>query len=211
MYWAFNPPATIENMLFSVIRESTAPAPHLVLLHGLGADEHDLLGLAPYLDSRFKIESVRAPKRSPWGGYSWFDIDFREEGIVVAEEDVRASLGQLIEFLASKKEPVWLAGFSQGAMMSLGVLLERPDLVRGVVAMSGRLLPFFRPSEGPKPPVLATHGTYDPVVPVEDGRQAAAALKELGVEVDYREYPMQHEIDGDCLSDIDSWLKNRLD
>jgi len=197
-------------MLFSVANGVSSSGPRLVLLHGFGADENDLIGLAPYLDPRFRIESVRAPLRSPMGGYAWFNIEFREEGLEVDPMEVRSNFDKyLIEFLEAKEEPVFLAGFSQGAMMALGVLLERPDLVRGVVAMSGRLLPIFEPTDGPKTPVLITHGTYDPVVPVEDGRSAATALTQTGLDVEYREYPMQHEINLECLRDIDAWLRQK--
>lgn len=200
-------------MLFSIVRESSCPGPDvrtLVLLHGLGANEYDLMGLADYLDPRFRIESVRAPLMSPWGGYSWFDIDFSEKGIEIDGAGARSSFGLLVDFLAERQGPVILAGFSQGAMMTLSVVMERPDLIQGAIAMSGGLLPGFAFTPGRRPPVLMTHGVADPVVPVSEGQRAAESLTALGISVDFRQYAMGHEINGDCLDDLSSWLSGQL-
>jgi phospholipase/carboxylesterase len=201
-------------MLFSIVRESSDPGPSvttLVLLHGLGANEYDLMSFANYLDPRFRIESVRAPLMSPWGGYSWFDIDFSEAGIAIDGAGARASFGLLTGFLAERQNgPLILAGFSQGAMMTLSVVMERPDLIQGAIGMSGGLLPGFDFTPGPRPPILLTHGVADPVVPISEGRGAAESLAASGVPVDFRQYAMGHEINGDCLEDLASWLSERL-
>jgi len=197
-------------MLTSIVREPVSghpgPAPTLVLLHGLGADEHDLMGVAPHLDERLRVVSVRAPLTSPWGGFSWFDIDFNEKGMAIDQDDIRRSFEALVEFLGTQPAPVWLGGFSQGAMMTLGVVLERPDLIKGALALSGALLPIFVPVDGALPPVFVAHGTYDPIVPVAEGRRAAVVLENMKVPTEFHEYPMEHEISVECLDALNVWL-----
>jgi len=183
----------------------------LILLHGLGADEHDLMGLAPYMDPKLEIICLRAPLESPWGGYSWFGIDFDERGIIVDQAEARESLRQLVEFLETVDiGPRILGGFSQGAMMSLGVLAERPDLIQGVLAMSGAWLPEWKPVLATDVPVLMTHGTADQVVDFQRGQDAARVLSELGHQVEFHAYPMGHEIDGACLEEVCGWLDRQL-
>ncbi|HEX8191129.1 MAG TPA: alpha/beta fold hydrolase, partial [Pyrinomonadaceae bacterium] len=201
----------------------TAPAPLLLLLHGVGSNEEDLFGLAPYLDERFLVVSARAPFALEYGGYGWFRIDFTPRGMEADVGQAKKSLGMLpgfidglVETYGADARRVYLAGFSQGAMMSLALLLTRPEKVAGVVAMSGRLPAqvFERepdPSALAGKPVLITHGLYDQVLPVESGRAARDYLGALPVELTYREYPMGHEVSAESLSDVTAWLTAALD
>jgi phospholipase/carboxylesterase len=107
-------------------------------------------------------------------------------------------------------------GFSQGAMMSLALTLTRPEKVAGVAAMSGRLPKQLLELEPDREalagkPILVTHGLYDPVLPVEQGRAARDYLATLPVELTYREYPMGHEVSMESLRDVAAWLKESLD
>jgi phospholipase/carboxylesterase len=126
-------------------RAPSAAPPLLVVLHGIGADEHDLLPLAGVLDPRFRVVSLRAPHRYAIG-YAWFEIVFLAGGRVRPHlEQAAHSLARLRAWLAAAPARLgtdprrtYLLGFSQGAMMSLGVLRTRPELLAGVVALSGR-------------------------------------------------------------------------
>ncbi len=197
--------------------------PLLLLLHGVGSNEEDLFGLTSYLDGRFLVLSARAPFVLGPGSYGWFNIEFTPRGLVADIEQAKQSLKLLPAFIEEAVDAygadarrVYLGGFSQGAMMSLALLLTRPEMVAGVAAMSGRL-----PSqvlEGtPDPealkgtPVLITHGTYDPVLPVENGRAAREFLERLPVELTYREYPMGHEVSMESLRDVNAWFGKSLD
>lgn len=210
-----------------LVRESDGagrtPPPLLLLLHGVGSNEHDLFALAPYLDARFLIVSARAPVALDYGGYGWFRIDFTPQGMVADVEQARESLrllpgfvDELVETYGADAGRVYLLGFSQGAMMSLALTLTRPEMVAGLVAMSGRLprqaLEVEPDREALKgKPVLVTHGLYDPVLPVENGRDIRDHLAALPVELTYREYPMQHEVSPESLRDVAGWLTERLD
>jgi phospholipase/carboxylesterase len=111
---------------------------------------------------------------------------------------------------------LYLMGFSQGAMMSFSVGLRWPDKVAGIVAMSGRLpeqvlAEISQPETLRGMPVFVAHGVYDPVIPVQYGRECRAALEKLPVTLTYREYAMAHEVSPESLSDIAAWLQAVLD
>lgn len=204
--------------LHAVAREPLAPSsnpPVLVLLHGLGADEMDLIGLAAELDPRLYVVSIRAPYETGYGGCAWFGIEFLPDGSRLIDQDQAASsLDQLIDELeaisaALAPSRLILGGFSQGAMMAAGVVLRRADLLDAAWLMSGRLIPSFDDGTSPAKvlPILEQHGLYDDVLPATDGRQLAALLKAKGHEVTFTEYPMAHQISFESLADANEWLQ----
>jgi phospholipase/carboxylesterase len=197
--------------------------PLLLLLHGIGSNEHDLYGLAPFLDQRFLIISVRAPNTLGPGSYAWFDADFTPRGPVINPEQAEASRKTLITLLheattayGADPERVYLMGFSQGAIMSASVALTQPELVAGAVLMSGRILPEILPliasnEELTGLPFLVVHGTADMVLPISHGRASREFLSSLPVELTYHEYPMGHEVSQESLADVTTWLTEQLD
>ncbi|HMA33496.1 MAG TPA: alpha/beta fold hydrolase, partial [Chloroflexia bacterium] len=156
--------------------------PLLLLLHGVGSNEHDLISLAPALDPRFHVVSLRAPHTLEPGSYAWFHVVFTPEGPQHNSAEAEASRELLIDTIpalvaatATDPQRVYLLGFSQGAIMSLSLALTEPNLIAGVVAMSGRTLPEVRDRLGRAPdlqglPVLVVHGTQDTVLPIHHGR-----------------------------------------
>jgi phospholipase/carboxylesterase len=218
---------TKDLSLTHLVREPSArtageTTPLLVLLHGVGSNEADLFGLAPYLDGRLLVASARAPVVMGYGAYGWFNIEFTPAGLVADVAQARESLRRLAVFVdelidAYSVDPrrVYLLGFSQGAMMSLSLTLSHPEKVAGVVAMSGRLpaesLADLRDADALAGlPVLVTHGTFDQVLPVENGRATRDALSKLPVALTYREYPMAHEVSQESLRDVAAWLTRTL-
>jgi len=202
-------------------------APVLVMLHGIGSHEGDLLQLAPYLDPRLAVISLRAPL--PWGagGFAWFEMAWTPEGLVGDPEQARRSLQLLSRFLEQalpqgiadiSLDPaqVYLLGFSQGAIMSLYLALAQPEKLAGVVAMSGRLPPEVL-AEAAEPErmkhlaILAVHGTADTILPVAFGRQIRDYFTLLPLNFTYREYEMGHEVSPESLRDIQAWLQSQLD
>jgi phospholipase/carboxylesterase len=203
-------------------RAASDRPPLAILLHGLGADEHDLFGLAPWLDPRLVVVSARAPRETHPMGHSWFDIDWSEYPPRIDVAHVVESRDAVLAFAAwaaaefgADPSRTWLVGFSQGASMAAACALHRPDLLRGIVAHSGRLPRRALPGQPPAGvagfPVLWQHGSADPVVPVEFGHEARDLLGELGLDVDYCEYPIGHEISPQGLTDMSRWLSARID
>lgn len=200
-----------------------SPPPLLILLHGVGSNEADLFSLAPYLDRRFLVVSARAPVVLGPGSYGWFNIEFTPAGLVADIAQAKQSLALLPGFIAellrsygADSKRVYLAGFSQGAMMSLALALTRPEMLAGVVAMSGRFPARALEGEPDREalaglPFLVTHGLYDPVLPIEEGRDVRKHLEALPVALTYREYPMAHEVSLESLRDVSAWLSAALD
>jgi phospholipase/carboxylesterase len=194
------------------------PHPTLILLHGRGTDENDLLGLASSFDPRLLIISIRAPYRFPYGGYTWFELD--EQGGVNTDQLIEGcdALIRCLDDIQKKhsvdSKRVFLFGFSMGAMMSLAVSLSQPIRFKGIVAHSG-LLPQsdmlkYRWNDLNGISFLIAHGTHDPIVPVELGREAYHRLMDAKADVSYREYPIQHTISEESLNDAAIWLQQKM-
>ena len=204
-------------------RSPSASPPLLVLLHGIGADEEDLLPLAPLLDPRFLVISARAPHPEP-PGHRWYAIDWRASPPRADPAEIVASrelLGRFVEEAVAehRADPsrVFLLGFSQGAIMALALLLARPDLVRGVVAHSGRLARLAGSDATAAAlsgaAVLLLHGEEDPVVPAAEGRKAYQVLASLlGARASWVAFPgLGHAISEQSLGEAARWLTARLD
>lgn len=203
--------------LAPAVRGADGKSPGLLMLHGRGADEHDLLGLAGALDPRLLVVSARAPR--PLGpGHHWYELG--EVGRPEPETFGR-SLALLHEFIPEVVagydiDPgrLFLLGFSQGAMMSGAVALTRPDLAAGAVLLSGYLplhagLP-IQEEQLAGYPFFVAHGSYDPVIPVAFGREARDYLTRVGADLTYREYPTDHRIVEPELAEIAAWLTARM-
>ena len=211
--------ASLLHKVIEPRRRGTPLAPALILLHGRGADEEDLLGLAEYLDERFFIICPRAPFAFKMGGgYTWYDL---EEIGKPDPEMFRASYEKVVHFTNEVRagypvdpENVFIGGFSMGTVMSYALALTHPSLVRGVVANSGYIPEetdlTFSWSEMKSKPVLVTHGTYDPVIPVSFGHRAKDLLSKAGAALTYREYDMGHQIGEESLNDMMQWLSGQL-
>jgi phospholipase/carboxylesterase len=226
----------MPSSLVHLVREPRAtatpstPPPTLLLLHGVGSNEHDLFGLAPELDPRFRIVSARAPIELGPGAFGWYEVQFTPNGIVWEPEQAQRSLTRLTEFvegLAAEHRPaglrggpdgrpkLFLLGFSQGAIMTLALALTRPELVAGAVALSGRfLVDELRDPAAPERlrgrPILVQHGLYDEVLPIEHGRATRDALAKLPVDLTYQEYPIGHQVSAESLAAVSRWLDERL-
>jgi phospholipase/carboxylesterase len=189
------------------------------MLHGRGADEHDLLGLADYLDDKAFIISVRAPYNFPYsGGFTWYDMleNGSPEPTMFAE-----SFGKLNTFVddCKMKYPVdpskiFLLGFSMGTIMSYALALTRPNEFAGVIANSG-----YIPEDAPlnfqwdgikNTSFFVAHGIQDPIIPVSMARRARFLLEQANAPLVYNEYPMAHQISDQSLSDMAEWLAKKL-
>jgi phospholipase/carboxylesterase len=190
----------------------------LVLHHGRGTDERDLLGLADHLDPqrRLRVVTPRAPLQLPGSpGYHWYVVPRVGYPDPETFEVARGALGELHDRLWEETgvgpEQTVLGGFSMGAVMSYatGLSQERPP-VAGILAFSG----FVPTVEGWSPSlqdraetkVFVSHGDRDPVIAVEFARRARELLEAGGLEVTYRESELGHQIDPAHLRDAATWL-----
>ncbi|HYR28669.1 MAG TPA: phospholipase [Thermoanaerobaculia bacterium] len=204
------------SLRYLVSPVTDAKLPLVLMLHGRGADMHDLADLADLLAApgscRFVFANAPRPFEPAPGmsfGWTWFD-GWPPEGpsVKASRELLLTFIGELIE----RYQPpgLVLAGFSQGAMMALDAGL-RSD-VAGIVAMSGGLYENDLPDLSAKKglPVLIAHGIHDDVVPVHFARRARHVLEDAGLDVEYHEYPMQHQVAQEEVDAVRRFLAARL-
>jgi len=192
----------------------TKRPPLLALLHGRGADEDDLFALAPGIDARFAVASVRAPLPTDEGGYTWSES--RTPGRYIGES-LRASLSWFQAWMDSltgaRPEPqdVYLLGFSAGMAMASALLLDQPTRYAGAVLLSGTL-PFdtdlsITKNRLANVTVFYGHGSFDRVIPADLVARSAKYLSETSsARLETRNYPIAHEISDAEVADINAWL-----
>jgi phospholipase/carboxylesterase len=199
-----------------------APEGLLVLHHGRGADEHDLLGLADVLDPRRRLHvaSPRAPLALPgWPGHHWYVVP----RVGHPDPDTfHAAFAKLAAFHDELWERTGVApgrtvfgGFSMGSVMSyaLGLSGERPAPA-GILAFSG----FVPTVEGWEPSLadrgelraFVAHGVNDPIMDISFARAARDLLESAGIDVSYHESQAAHQIDPAHLPAAVAWLAETL-
>ena len=196
------------------------PEGALVLFHGRGTSEHDLYPLLDALDPQRRLlgATPRGPLALHPGGAHWYivrEIGFPDRETFMSSYELAAAwLDGLADETGIPAARTIVGGFSQGAVMSwaLGLGGGRPRPA-GIVALSG-FVPtvdgFDLDLSPPLPPVAIGHGTYDPVISVEFGRQARKILEEAGADVLYRESPMPHTVDPAFIAELQPWVSDVL-
>lgn len=214
---------TLHHVARAPRKPSGELSPVIVLLHGVGSNEEDLLGLAPALDPRFYVISVRAPNVLGAGSFGWYHVEFTPTGFIMDEAEAAVSRDLVVKFVHELKDAypiddrqIYLMGFSQGCIMSLGAALTHPQLFAGIAGMSGRLLDSMMTDMAPSTelqglPLIVTHGTRDGVITIDYGREIRDKLAKLPVALTYHEYPMAHNVSEESMKDVSAWLTARLD
>ncbi|GAB4069666.1 alpha/beta hydrolase [Ancylobacter sonchi] len=182
---------------------ATAPGrPPILLLHGTGGSEDDLLGLGERVAPGSALISPRGKVRE--GGANRFFRRFAEG--LFDEEDLVARTHELADFIAAIRAQEGLpapvaVGFSNGANIAASMLLLRPEVLAGAVLLRA-MSPFRAPPEAtiPGTPVLLLSGDADPIVPAENAARLAATLKGAGAEVTHQVLPTGHGLSSPDLS-----------
>jgi phospholipase/carboxylesterase len=194
----------------------------LVLHHGRGTDEHDLLPLGDVLDPerRLHVVTPRAPLAlQGWPGYHWYvvpRVGYPDPPTFWAAYRALAEFhDELWDRTGITPDRTVFGGFSMGSVMSysLGLSGERP-VPAGILAFSG-FIPVvggWEPDlEGRKGmPVFIAHGRRDPVMDINFARQARDLLEGAGLHVDYHESDAAHHIDPDHVPAAVEWLRKRF-
>ncbi|PJZ46857.1 alpha/beta hydrolase [Leptospira brenneri] len=196
--------------------------PLLLLLHGVGSNEEDLFSLSNYLPESLLVVSVRGPLILGTGSYGWYEVLFttgQPKINLEQEAESRKLLLQFLEYLKTNyqfdESNVWIGGFSQGAIMSYSIGLLHPDKVKGIIALSGRLLEENKTQVKVSEKVLGkkifiSHGTNDRVLPINYARSVKEYLESIGVHPHYQEYEEGHSINREMLKDLIEWLDAEL-
>jgi phospholipase/carboxylesterase len=220
MTMSLSPLQTIE------LDPGAAPAATIIVLHGLGADGTDFLSFGDEVDlsaiGPVRWVLPRAPVRPVTinGGYkmrAWYDIlgtDLQRQEDEVGLRASFAAVQALVEREVARGVParrIVLAGFSQGCAITLGAGLRCTHRLAGLAGLSG-YLPLAaqtaaeRSAANADVPVFQAHGQRDGIVPLARGAAARDALKALGHDVEWHDYPMEHSV---CLEEVQAlrqWL-----
>jgi len=194
----------------------------LVLHHGRGTDEGDLLGLADALDPgrRLRVVTPRAPLKLPGSpGYHWYlvpRVGYPDHDTFHAARAALADLhDRLWEETAIPPAKTVFGGFSMGSVMSyaMGLGIDRPAPA-GILAFSGFVpvvedwQPHFEDRDGMR--AFIAHGSADPIMNIDFARSAREQLEGGGLEVEYDESDVGHQIDPAHLRSASEWLGTTL-
>lgn len=197
-------------------------SPCLLLLHGVGANELGLADIATQVDPRFTVVLVRSPIQFGLMQFGFFQVSFTPSGPVINAEQAERSRQLLAAFIHGlhsvygvDAQKIWIAGFSQGGILSASVGLTRPDLVRGFGILSGRILPEISPQIAATQQLaglhaFVSHGLRDDKLTIEFARNAKKLLSEKGVALVYREYDAGHEFNPLTRRDFEQWMAHEL-
>jgi len=210
---------SILHYIYSAPKVKTAHPPVIILLHGIGTDEHDLFSLADHLPDNFLIVSARAPYEIRPGGYAWYAMDLSSGKPIINEEQAEKSRKTILEFIDQLQQTyhfdskqVYLCGFSQGAIMSYSVGLTHPEKVKGISILSGRLLDQVKPQiaaneQLKRLKVFIAHGTADNVLSPQYAKDAESYLLTKDIKPVVKTYLMGHSITTDEINDLVHWLR----
>ena len=217
------PGLPLAHRVRGVQNGSADNAPCLVLLHGVGANEANLIDFAARQDPRLAVILARGPITFGPNQYGWFNVNFTSSGPVIHAVQAEQSRQALIAFIDGlpaaygiDPERIWIAGFSQGGILSASVGLTRPDKVAGFAILSGRILPEIAPlmanSEAlRKLHAFVSHGVLDGKLSIDFARNAQRLLAEKTVKLTYREYDAGHELNEPMQRDFGQWITQQLD
>jgi phospholipase/carboxylesterase len=194
----------------------------VVLLHGVGGNETNLLELANGLDGETLV--VFPQGRLPLGPqqFAWFRVAFTANGPSIVAQEAEDSRQALIHFVEQLQAAYGIApgrtviaGFSQGGIMSASVALSAPQRVAGFGVLSGRILPELEPVLAGREQLTRLqgfigHGEHDSKLPVSWAHKADQLLADLGVPHTLRLYPMDHGISAALHADFLEWLNQTL-
>jgi phospholipase/carboxylesterase len=213
----------LDGLRHSIRPAAGEPAGALILMHGRGADEHDLLPVADALDPqrRLVVGTPGAPFQMPGSpGWHWYG-PVLQVGYPNPEtfHQSYAALGQWIAAFGEQHGvPIArtvLGGFSQGTVMSYAMALgpDRPQPA-GLLAMSG-FMPIVEGFELDLAdrsgfPAMIEHGTNDPVIVADWGRDARDRLVAAGADVEFHEHPGGHHVDPRRIPAMQAWLAGRF-
>lgn len=222
---------TPANILDCIELETSHPVKaSIIWLHGLGADGNDFVPIAAELKipqaggTRFIFPHAPMMPVTINNGFvmrAWYDIlalsmdaKIDEAGMLNSASAVKKLIEREVARGISSRR-IFLAGFSQGAVIALKTALSYPEPLAGVIALSGYLPAADKSlaqlsSANKTLPIFMAHGTLDPVVPFLLGKVAYLHLQTAGFPIEWHTYPMPHSVCPEEIKDLRDWLLARL-
>jgi phospholipase/carboxylesterase len=197
--------------------------PVIIMLHGYGSNEEDLFAIAKSFDPRFLTLSLRAPNNADGQGYCWYKLDFLPDKKFKYDYlQAKESRAKILSFISNAckayhadSTQVFIMGFSQGTIMAYDIALFKPEKIKGVIALSGRMLDEtkkikYDPLKVANIKFFIAHGSMDNVIDFKDGEEASKILQSDKKNVSFKSYEIPHSINGKELNDIQAWLKANI-
>jgi phospholipase/carboxylesterase len=180
----------------------------MIVLHGWGGNAQELASVVPFLnlpDYLFLLPNATFPHPYAASGRAWYDFQ-KHVGLTESQQLLKDWLLSLESTTNVPLSRTFLSGFSQGGAMTLDIGLNLP--LAGLICMSGYLHPITPPpQEHQYPPVLVVHGRQDSIVPLSAAHKTRDTLSSLGVQVEYQEFEMGHEVRPEVLTVIQNFVK----
>tara|TARA_B100000530_G_C15901673_1_gene465648 strand:- start:747 stop:1388 length:642 start_codon:yes stop_codon:yes gene_type:complete len=184
----------------------------IFLLHGFGANMRDLVDIAPMINQKdFIYIFPNAPFEINSGfnqkAYSWFDFDNLNE-IKESEKILENTIEESLGLFNIDKDKIYLGGFSQGGMMTMHADIIHQNLFSGLLILSSTIISQIdlNIDLSINPRVFLAHGVNDSIISINQGQETHRKLISKGLNVEYHEYEMGHQIIEKEIIDIKSWL-----
>lgn len=210
---------------FHLPAKTSNKTPLLIMLHGYGSNETDLFEMHKTFDESYAVFSLRAPISIPQSGFCWFPIDIKNDSTLLYDyEKVSESKKLILSFISNAcktfnldSSNVVLFGFSQGAILSTDIAITTPNKIKGIIALSGLML---KETEAHvknakqwqsinQVKMKFAHGFSDNVINIKQAQKIEKLIIEKKLtNSKMKYYKMGHNICGEELNDLKSWLTN---
>ncbi|MDC1067993.1 dienelactone hydrolase family protein [Candidatus Kapabacteria bacterium] len=196
--------------------ETGTKGPLMLMIHGYGANKNDLFGLKNYFPDNFEVISLQAPFELLQGGRHWYNIEWVGDDKVINNTEAISSKQLIVDYLnqidRDKYSKIILLGFSQGAILSHAISLEFPKLVDITIAFSGYIDEsiFNYSSNISNVEIFMTHGLFDEVIEVDYAKKSSEILNSKNVNHFFKIYPLAHSIDENIISDLLTWIDDKI-
>lgn len=199
----------------------TNDSPLLILLHGYGSHKKDLASFGSRLNEKLVVVCPQAPNQVGNNRFAWYPLNLTAEKRYQFE-DVKKVKGEIIQFIKEirskyglNNSKVFVGGFSQGAIMSMYLGLTEHEQIDGIIALSGHLYPEVRNeikynSNLKNLKFFMSHGKQDNVLDFKTAEEGYNYLNNRAIHVDKFWYNSKHQITGENLRDMRSWLDKQL-
>ncbi|WP_088007016.1 alpha/beta hydrolase [Indiicoccus explosivorum] len=191
--------------------------PAIFVLHGIGSDEQNMLPLIDGLEDRFAVFSLRGSLHHP-PGYAYFTIEGFGKPHRQVFDDAISRLTGFIDYAVQHypidPDRLYIAGFSQGAILAMTLGLTLGSRIRGIAALSGYIPDFVKEQYPVKPvdqlSVFISHGQFDGVLPYDWGLESRNLFRGSDSDVTFRTYPEGHTVSAENKQAFTDWVMEDL-
>lgn len=199
----------------------TKKPPMFLIIHGYGSNEEDLFFITKKLPDNFFVISLRGINNLNNGGYSWYNIDFSKKlhsisGAINARNKIIFFIKEAIEYYNLDYENIWICGFSQGAILSYSIALNKINIIKKAIILSGFLykkiitendLNLFK---NKSLEFFITHGENDNIIPLKLSKKGCYLLEKYKIPFFYKEYKnIGHTLCEENFNNLIKWINNK--